>query len=91
MKTQKFLGQAGRLRNVIVVAALAASFALPTVASAAVSIKSGDTCSKSQLNKTSGTLKCAYNNKTKKYTWAASAKTKASGLANKVGRCGSAI
>jgi phosphonate transport system substrate-binding protein len=77
MKTQKFLGQAGRLRNVIVVAALAASFALPTVASAAVSVKSGDACSKSQLNKTSGTFKCTYNSKTKKYTWAASAKTKA--------------
>lgn len=91
MKTQKFLGQAGRLRNVIVVAALAASFALPTVASAAVSIKSGDTCSKSQLNKTSGTLKCAYNSKTKNIRGLPLQNQSESGLANKVGRCGSAI
>jgi len=75
MKRQKFFAQASRLRNVIVVTALAASFAVPTLASAAVSVKAGDSCSKSQVNKTSGTFKCTYNSKTKKYSWSASKKT----------------
>lgn len=79
MKKQKFFGQASRLRNIVVVAALAASFSLPTVASAAVSVKSGDACSKSQLNKASGKLKCVYNSKSKKYTWAASKTTRKAG------------
>jgi len=71
MKSQKFFGKSISFRRVIVIAALAASFAVPTVASAAVSVKAGDACSKSQLNKTSGTFKCTYSSKTKKYTWAA--------------------
>ena len=75
MKTQKFFGNTSVIRKVIVVAALTATFAVPAVASAQVSVKSGEACSKSQLNKTSGTLKCAYNSKTKKYTWAASKTT----------------
>ena len=32
-------------------------------------VKAGNACSKSQENKPSGTLKCTYNSKTKKYTW----------------------
>ena len=77
MKIQKMFGKASLLRNVIVVAALAVSFSVPTVATAAVSVKSGDACSKSQLNKASGKLKCTYNSKTKKYSWAASTNAKA--------------
>ena len=77
MKIQKFFGQASLLRNVIVVAALAASFSVPAVASAAVSVKGGEACSKSQSNKTSGTFKCTLNSKTKKYSWVASTNAKA--------------
>ena len=75
MKSQKFFGKSISFRRVIVIAALAASFAVPTVASAAVSVKAGDACSKSQLNKTNGTFKCTYSSKTKKYTWAATTKS----------------
>ena len=32
-------------------------------------VKPGDACSKSQLNKASGTMKCTYDSKRKKYTW----------------------
>jgi phosphonate transport system substrate-binding protein len=82
MKTQKMFGKASLLRNVIVVAALAVSFSVPTVATAAVSVKSGDACSKSQLNKASGKLKCTYNSKTKKYSWAASTAASTNAKAN---------
>lgn len=84
MKTQKFFGNTSVIRKVIVIAALAAAFAVPAVASAQTSVKSGDTCSKTQLNKTSSTFKCTYDSKTKKYTWAAAKATAKAGWPTKL-------
>jgi phosphonate transport system substrate-binding protein len=63
-----------RASRVVAVAALLGAVTTPIVAqaaSSAPSAKAGQSCSKSQLNKKSGTLTCTYNAKTKKYTWTA--------------------
>ncbi|MFZ9169393.1 MAG: phosphate/phosphite/phosphonate ABC transporter substrate-binding protein [Ilumatobacteraceae bacterium] len=41
---------------------------------AALALKAGDACTKAQLKKTSGTLTCTYDSKTKKYKWASASK-----------------
>jgi phosphonate transport system substrate-binding protein len=70
-----------RASRVVAVAALLGAVTTPIVAqaaSSAPSAKAGQSCSKSQLNKKSGTLTCTYNAKTKKYTWTAAAAAGAS-------------
>lgn len=57
--------------RLITAAALALSVSFPIATLAAPSVKAGDTCAKTSLNKTSGTFKCTYSSVTKKYTWQA--------------------
>ena len=68
--------------RVVAVAAFIGAVTTPIMAQAAPSAKAGQSCSKSQLNKKSGTLTCTYNAKTKKYTWVAAAATGTSSRAN---------
>lgn len=71
MKHTSFITRkAGR---VLAIAAFVCAATAPVLANAAPSLKAGDACSKTQLNKTSGTLTCKYNSKTKKFTWTAAA------------------
>lgn len=54
-----------------IIAAVVAIVSVSAMSSGAVlALKSGDTCTKAQLSKTSGALTCTYSTKTKKYTWA---------------------
>ena len=54
-----------------IIAAVVAVVSVSAMSSGAVlALKSGDSCTKAQLKKTSGALTCTYNTKTKKYTWA---------------------
>jgi phosphonate transport system substrate-binding protein len=62
-----------RIRRVVAIAALLGSVATPVLAQAAPAAKAGESCSKSQVNKKSGSLTCTYSAKTKKYTWVAAA------------------
>ncbi|MCX6536190.1 MAG: PhnD/SsuA/transferrin family substrate-binding protein [Actinobacteria bacterium] len=57
--------------RLITAAALALSVSFPIATLAAPSVKAGDTCAKTSLNKTSGSFKCTYSTATKKYTWQA--------------------
>lgn len=71
MNKNLFVNKAMR---VVAVAAFIGAVTTPIMAQAAQSApsaKAGQSCSKSQLNKKSGTLTCTYNAKTKKYTWTA--------------------
>lgn len=73
MNKNIFVRKAMRLAAV---AAFVGAVTTPIVAQAAPSAPSanaGQSCSKSQLNKKSGTLTCTYNAKTKKYAWTAAA------------------
>lgn len=57
--------------RLITAVALALSVSFPMATLAAPSVKAGDTCAKTSLNKTSGSFKCTYSTSTKKYTWQA--------------------
>lgn len=72
MKSFNTLGK--RATRIVATLAFVAAVTTPVMAQAASpTAKSGQSCTKAQLNRKSGTLTCTYNTKTKKYTWTAAA------------------
>jgi len=73
-----------RITRVVATLAIVAAVTTPVMTQAASpTAKSGQSCTKAQLNRKSGTLTCTYNSKTKKYTWtAAAAAAKSTAKAN---------
>jgi len=82
MKSFNTLGK--RATRIVATLAFVAAVTTPVMAQAASpTAKSGQSCTKAQLNRKSGTLTCTYNTKTKKYTWtAAAAAAKSTAKAN---------